>query len=102
MRFVERTGDQNPHDLSLHKEAGTSAPLQLISSGFAYAGKLLSNPIDMLMAATLIAATIPCTYLGAMIVRRAPPRFLRVLLGVILAMIAAQRAYLLLTGEIHA
>ena len=28
MRFVERTGDQNPHDLSLHKEAGTAAPLQ--------------------------------------------------------------------------
>jgi uncharacterized membrane protein YfcA len=75
---------------------GTSAAIKLISSAFAYAGKLLSSEIPMDQAAALVLAAVPCTYLGALLARRVSPRSLRILLGIVLAATAARGVVLLL------
>jgi uncharacterized membrane protein YfcA len=75
---------------------GTSSAIKLISSVFAYAGKLLSSEIPADLAAALVLAAVPCTYLGALLARRVSPRSLRLLLGAILLVIAVRGLVLLL------
>jgi uncharacterized membrane protein YfcA len=74
---------------------GTSAAITLISSLFAYAGRLLSSEIPAGLAAALVVAAVPCAYVGALVARRIPPRALRVLLGAILFGIAVRGVVLL-------
>jgi uncharacterized protein len=75
---------------------GSSSIVKLISSSFAYAGKLLATHIDPVLALTLLAGTIPATFVGTWIARRVPPRFLRGLLVVVLIVVAARSAQTLL------
>ena len=67
---------------------GSSSVVKLISSSFAYAGKLVGTHIDPVLAITLLAGAIPCTYAGTWIARRVPPRYLRGVLVVMLVGIA--------------
>jgi uncharacterized membrane protein YfcA len=67
---------------------GSSSVVKLISSSFAYAGKLVGTHIEPALALALLAGAIPCTYAGTWIARRVPPRFLRGLLAVMLIGIA--------------
>lgn len=67
---------------------GSSSVVKLISSSFAYAGKLAGTHIDPMLALALLASAVPCTYAGTWIARRVPARFLRVTLAVMLVGIA--------------
>ena len=69
---------------------GSSSVVKLISSSFAYAGKLVGSHIDPVLAMALLAGAIPCTYAGTWIARRVPPRFLRGTLTIMLLGIAVR------------
>src|SRR5688500_7858003 len=71
---------------------GSSSVVKLISSSFAYAGKLLATYIDPALAIALLAGTVPSTYLGTWIARRVSARFLRAVLIIMLVVVAAQSA----------
>ena len=74
---------------------GSSSVVKLISSAFAYAGKLVGTHIDPYLAAMLLAGAVPCTYVGTWIARRVPPRFLRLVLATMLAGIAVRSVQVL-------
>ncbi len=66
-----------------------SSPAVILVSGLAgLTGKLAAGQIQVTPAAALVAAAVPATYLGTHLGRRIPPRFLRLLLGLMLAAIA--------------
>lgn len=71
---------------------GSSSIVKLISSGFAYAGKLAGTHIDYVLVAALLAGAIPATYLGTWIARRIPPWSLRLILTTMLIGIALRSA----------
>ncbi len=73
---------------------GSSPVVILISASFALAGKLLAGQIRPDLAAALVLGAAPSAYAGALIGRRLPSRFLRVLLGVMLVLIGARGAIL--------
>jgi uncharacterized membrane protein YfcA len=74
---------------------GSSSVVKLISSSFAYAGKLAGTHIDPVLASTLLVSAVPSTYIGTWIARRVPPRFLRYTLAVMLAIIALRSVQVL-------
>ena len=78
---------------------GSSSVVKLISSSFAYAGKLAGTHIDPILALALLAGAIPFTYAGTWIARRVPPRFLRGLLAVMLVGIALRSVQTLFFGQ---
>ncbi|MGH2353966.1 MAG: sulfite exporter TauE/SafE family protein [Chloroflexota bacterium] len=69
---------------------GSSPVVILISGSFGFAGKLLAGQIQPDLAAALVVSAAPCAYLGTHIGRRLPSRFLRLLLGTILVLIAVR------------
>ena len=75
---------------------GSSSVVKLVSSSFAYAGKLAGTHVDPLLALALLAGAVPCTYAGTWIARRVPPRILRATLIVMLILIAARSVQVLL------
>lgn len=76
---------------------GSSPVVILISATSGLAGKLLAGQIRPDLAAALVVGAAPCAYLGALIGRRLPSRFLRLLLGALLVLIALRSAVLLLS-----
>lgn len=74
---------------------GSSSIVKLISSSFAYAGKLTGGQIDPVLAVALLAGAIPFTYAGTWIARRVSPRFLRLLLGSLLVVVGARSVQVL-------
>jgi uncharacterized membrane protein YfcA len=75
---------------------GTSPVVVLISGSFGFAGKLLAAQIDPLLAGALVVGASPFAYLGTLIGQRLPPRALRALLGLVLAVIAVRAVWVLL------
>jgi len=67
---------------------GSSAIVKLISSLFAYGGKVMGMYIDPVLVLTLLVGAIPFTYLGTRIARRVSPRTLRTVLSSMLFLIA--------------
>jgi uncharacterized protein len=69
---------------------GSSPMVVLISALAGLTGKLLAGQIQLAPAAALVAGALPATYVGTQIGRRVSPRFLRILLGTVLACIAVR------------
>ncbi len=82
--------------IPVHLAIGTSAVVKLISSSFAYAGKLLGTHIDPVLAITLLSTSIPMTYLGTYIAKRVSARFLRFFLTLLLIVIAGRSILILI------
>lgn len=75
---------------------GSSPVVILISSLAGLSGKLVAGQIQLLPAVALVAGAVPATYLGTRIGQRLSPRFLRMLLGVLLVAIAIRGVAVLL------
>ncbi len=75
---------------------GSSPVVILISSLAALSGKLLAGQIQLQPAVALVAGAVPMTYLGTRLGRHLSPRFLRLLLGALLVVIAVRGVVVLL------
>jgi uncharacterized protein len=86
--------------MPVHLAIGSSSIVKLITSSFAYAGKLLGTHIDPFLAATLLVSSVPFTYLGTYIAKRSSARVLRIVLSTILILIAVRSIFILLTTSL--
>jgi uncharacterized membrane protein YfcA len=81
---------------------GTAPVVVLLGGAAGFAGKLLGGQVEPRLAAALVLGASPCAYLGARLGQRLPPRVLRLMLGVLLALIAVRSVYLLVTPYLGA
>ena len=81
---------------------GTAPVVVLLGGAAGFVGKLLGGQVEPRLAAALVLGASPCAYLGTRLGQRLPPRVLRLMLGVLLALIAVRSVYVLLTPYLGA